>query len=119
MSNASEVKQSDIHVHHQSGKAFILVELHDRIVTELRSDLSTCQSILQGAFNVQDDLKNEIAEKDATIARQARVIEKLREQRDNLIPFALEEYATPMQVSDYRESLEYDVKAIEQGTPIK
>lgn len=51
----------------------------------------------------------------AEVSRQARVIEKLKEQRDNLIPFALEEYATPMQVSDYRESLEYDVKDIEQG----
>lgn len=108
MSDASEVKQSDIYVHHQSGKAFILAELHHRIVSELKAEVVRLKEVIQHDVDKVESAYSE------TIARQARVIEKLKEQRDNLIPAALAEYATPMQVSDYRESLEYDIKDIEQ-----
>lgn len=95
MSNASEVKDAD------RGP-------HETWCDTQNAISKLCNCMASSYIDRIEDLES-------IIDRQARVIEKLREQRDNLIPAALAEYATPMQVSDYRESLEYDIKDIEKG----
>lgn len=46
-----------------------VIDVKNRTIAELRANLSTCQSVLQGAFNVQTDLKEEIAELRAEVER--------------------------------------------------
>lgn len=77
MSDATEVKQSDIYIHHQSGKAFILAELHDRIAAELKAELFRVEAVAKAAVECMKD-------RDLIIARQARVIEKLKEKLEEI-----------------------------------
>lgn len=79
MSDASEVKQKDIHIHHQSGKAFILVELHNRIMAE-RDELwkRATKFVMPGEMDTGESIEHYIKTLEQTIARQARVIEKLK-----------------------------------------
>ena len=92
MSDGKEVKPSDIYVHHQTGKSFVLVETHDRIVAELRAELTEAKAEVERltalSHNTTTELRDlsflRIKDLEETIARQAReaevskaVIEKL------------------------------------------
>lgn len=122
MSNGKEVKPT-IHVHHQSGRAFVLASDHDRIVTELKAELAdlkwhwqqAAKFVMPGEFDTSESIVEFIKEKDRqydeldninmrlneTIARQAKVIEKLKA--------ALEWYAN---------ATEFEISGDETGEPL-
>ncbi len=68
------------------------------------------EAIEQGAFNVQDDLKNEIAEKDATIARQAKVIKNLKRYTQHRV-----DCINRTGVFQYSNDCDCGLEAIEKG----
>lgn len=87
MSDGKEVKPSDIYVHHQTGKSFVLVETHDRIVAELRAELTEAKVevgclvvfLCDVVIGLCDLSFLRIKDLEETIARQAKVIEKIKE----------------------------------------
>lgn len=112
MSDGKEVKQKDIHIHHQSGKAFILVELHNRIMAE-RDELwkRATKFVMPGEMDTGESIEHYIKTLEQTIASQARVIEKLREQRERYAKDVQEALGSP---NFYRRD-EKELEAIEQG----
>lgn len=111
MSDASEVKQKDIHIHHQSGKAFILVELHNRIMAE-RDELwkRATKFVMPGEMDTGESIEHYIKTLEQTIARQAKVIEKLKRYTQHRV-----DCINRTGVFQYSNDCDCGLKAIEQG----
>ena len=79
MSDASEVKQKDIHIHHQSGKAFILVELHNRIMAE-RDELwkRATKFVMPGEMDTGESIEHYIKTLEQTVAELKAEVEVLK-----------------------------------------
>lgn len=74
--------------------------------------ISSVESLLLDVGELEARVLHDITYRDETIATQAKVIEKLREQRDVLIVHAHDDSATKATIQAYRDNLD---KAIEQG----
>lgn len=116
MSDASEVKRyipdsTPIYLVGESTPepttCVVLGRDHDRIVAELQAEVERLELVAKAAVECMRD-------RDLTIATQARVIEKLREQRD----VELEDNCWNRgngNIDNARRKYELELEAIEQG----